>query len=317
MQEASDANKAKAKVGVCAIARNEGRYVREWIAYHLALGFDAVIIYDNEDDPGTLTPVLEESGFPPGAVVVRHFPGVARQFAAYEDALATYAGEFESLAFIDVDEFIVLRKHADVKALLADRFRHEGALCLSWVFFGSAGLEHYDPRPITQRFTRRQPSIDDQPTHVKSIVKLACASHFPENPHLAHLTRGAALDCRGRPVESPSEHPGCEGVACIHHYWTKSAQEFREKIERGRATLGQRYRLGVDVAAEEECLSRFNEVEDSSAWDFFVSRVGERAPDEVQLLLRRHVREVNGDGAGVPAPRDEVSEDAVVCDAVL
>lgn len=32
---------------VCAIAKDENRYVLEWTAYHLALGFDHVFHYDN------------------------------------------------------------------------------------------------------------------------------------------------------------------------------------------------------------------------------------------------------------------------------
>ena len=34
---------------LCAIARHEEDYLAEWIDYHLALGFDHIFIYDNDD----------------------------------------------------------------------------------------------------------------------------------------------------------------------------------------------------------------------------------------------------------------------------
>lgn len=35
---------------VCAIAKNEGMYIDEWIAYNIKLGFDNIYVYDNSDD---------------------------------------------------------------------------------------------------------------------------------------------------------------------------------------------------------------------------------------------------------------------------
>jgi cellulose synthase/poly-beta-1,6-N-acetylglucosamine synthase-like glycosyltransferase len=33
-----------------AIAKNEGRYLPEWIAYHLAIGFDRIVVYSNDPE---------------------------------------------------------------------------------------------------------------------------------------------------------------------------------------------------------------------------------------------------------------------------
>ena len=32
---------------VCAIAKDEDPFLKEWVVYHLILGFDHIIIYDN------------------------------------------------------------------------------------------------------------------------------------------------------------------------------------------------------------------------------------------------------------------------------
>ena len=38
---------------LCAIAKNEGRYLQEWIEYHKMLGVEKFFIYDNESADNT------------------------------------------------------------------------------------------------------------------------------------------------------------------------------------------------------------------------------------------------------------------------
>lgn len=40
-------------LGVCAIAKNEGPYFKEWIDWHLSKGVDRFYIYDNESTDNT------------------------------------------------------------------------------------------------------------------------------------------------------------------------------------------------------------------------------------------------------------------------
>ncbi|GMA79670.1 hypothetical protein GCM10025880_60870 [Methylorubrum aminovorans] len=40
-------------VTLVAIARNEGTYLVEWLAHHLAIGFDRIVVYDNESQDDT------------------------------------------------------------------------------------------------------------------------------------------------------------------------------------------------------------------------------------------------------------------------
>ena len=38
------------KVAICAIGRLENKYAKEFVSHHLKLGFDKIIIYDNNHD---------------------------------------------------------------------------------------------------------------------------------------------------------------------------------------------------------------------------------------------------------------------------
>ena len=40
------------RVVVCAMAKNEHLYIKDWVNHYLRIGFDKIYIYDN-DDPGT------------------------------------------------------------------------------------------------------------------------------------------------------------------------------------------------------------------------------------------------------------------------
>jgi hypothetical protein len=42
---------AKYKAGIVAVAKDEHPYLLEWLAFHFAIGFDHIWVYDNESAP--------------------------------------------------------------------------------------------------------------------------------------------------------------------------------------------------------------------------------------------------------------------------
>jgi len=230
---------------VCAIALKEELYIDEWIAHNLKIGFDSVVIYDNSDDHSLVD--LPDKYL--GRVTVIHYPGKVRQVPAYNDALARFRAD-TWCAFIDVDEFIVLRKHPDIKTLLADVAPQGGALALNWIMFGSSGREEYSPEPVTKRFTWRAREVN---AHVKTIAYLPHVTAVP-SPHYCNVTH--TVDCHGNAVDGPFNQKKSEDVACIYHYFTKSRGEFLRKRERGRADIAEI--RGLSEFADND----INEVED-------------------------------------------------------
>ena len=241
---------------MCAIAKDEGPYLDEWIRYNLKLGFDAVYVYDNSDDGAALVDLA--AAHPEGSVVVVPFPGHAMQLSAYWHFREAYGARHTWCAFIDVDEFVVLRRHDCVKDLLREHCG-EGALALNWHMFGSGGETEYRAEPVRKRFTRRAARVDQ---HVKTIVRLGDMLHHI-GPHHVALREGATQhDTSGRRFHGPFNPEGPDDVACIHHYFVKSRGEFARKIRRGRSD-----------GNPDRCMREFeahdvNEVEDASAWTF-------------------------------------------------
>jgi hypothetical protein len=241
---------------VCCIAKNEEPYIDEWIAYNLKLGFERIYIYDNSDNH-SLAPLGQTD-----KVHVVPFPGPTKQMAAYNHFLRTYGREHTWCAFIDVDEFIVLRCHASIQDMLNAHCKN-GSLGLNWILFGSSGKKEYRPEPVTERFQMRQRGLN---AHIKSIVKIEDTMTM-DHPHFPCLKGGhQQLDTNGRAFSGPFNERGTEDVACIHHYFLKSKREFREKVARGRADISIKRAFEEDFSRHD-----LNEVHDSRAWDFYRS----------------------------------------------
>ena len=223
-------NPLVAKIVVCAIALNEELYVDEWINHNLRIGFEHIFLYDNS--PSNTLRELEQKYN--GTVSVIHFPGRAMQIAAYDDMLKRYKRHNMWVAVIDLDEFIIPKKHQCVRDLLNEYAPHGGGLALNWVMFGSSGREDYSPEPVTQRFTWRREKVFDL---VKSISYLPHVERLGIH-HSVFSAGSVNRDTNGAVVPSPTNPGGPEDVACIHHYFTKSKGEWLKKRARGRAGNG-------------------------------------------------------------------------------
>ncbi len=91
-------------LAVCAIFRDEARYLAEWVTFHRVQGVERFYLYDNlstDDWRSELEPEIAA-----GIVEVRHWPDVPGQASAYEDCLRRHRTDTRWIAFIDIDEFL-------------------------------------------------------------------------------------------------------------------------------------------------------------------------------------------------------------------
>lgn len=84
------------KFGLVSVAKNEEKYLEEWLKYHFSLGFDNITIYDNGGN-GELKSNDK--------LTVYDAPGERIQLQAYQDSLSkmTY-GQWN--LYLDIDEFL-------------------------------------------------------------------------------------------------------------------------------------------------------------------------------------------------------------------
>lgn len=214
---------------VVAIMKGEEKFIDEWLAYHLVIGVDRFLIYDN--DPALpLAKFLEDY-----ADVVKVVPwdrclslkgGNNNQLAAYMDALGKVTTPWA--AFIDADEFITLRKHASLKTFLKD-FDQYGAVCLSWHVFGHNGYYNDPPNLIMASLTRRRLLPGNQ---VKTISKVEAIAYF-KTPHQGEMKPGFQAVDANKNLFLPQNYPGKTDVAHINHYVCRSFENWMKRVSRG------------------------------------------------------------------------------------
>src|SRR4051812_7704217 len=94
-------------LALCLFCKDENAYLAEWLDYHLALGVDHVLIYDNN----SRVPVADtvKAYVDAGRVTVLPWAETSqgRQCRAYARCLAEFGRAFAWIGFTDTDEFIV------------------------------------------------------------------------------------------------------------------------------------------------------------------------------------------------------------------
>jgi hypothetical protein len=242
---------------ICAIALNEERYIDEWIKYNILLGFTHIYIYDNSHNN-----ILKNKES--DKVTIIHFPGITKQLEAYDSFVLQYKNKHTWAAFIDCDEFIVLKKHDNVMSFI-NQYNNCGAIALNWLMFGTSNEKEYRDEPVIKRFTYCSKNIHN---HIKCIAKLSYINNY-ENPHRPVLLKSVIFDTNRNLVPDSLNPDGDDKIACIHHYYTKSEHEFREKLERGRADIVEKRSLDE----LHDIHSKNNDIYNSDAWEFYSKNI--------------------------------------------
>lgn len=251
---------------VVAIAKNEDKYIDEWAQYHLKLGFDQIVIFENN------WRYKGDLGMPNanGEVKLLHYPfdGAVMQLPAYNSFIKYFSNAYDWAAFIDVDEFIVNNTRLDFKTAL-DAYRRFTQIGLNWRLMGDSGM-HYDgtENSVLKRFTHGSKTLNK---HVKQLVnfklfrELSLQMPLFINPH---CTDHMSCTPTGQNFSGPFNERGLDEVMPfeLYHYAVKTREELHEKVMRGRADSVH------DRRNEEEQYFKdhnINEVTLTAAKDFF------------------------------------------------
>lgn len=226
------------KIACVAVVKNEAPHIAEWIAYQLVIGFDTVIILDNLSTDDTKNIALAFAPRFDVRVVAAPFEGANFQGLAYLLALEKFGREFAWMAFFDADEFLVLDGGKPVKEALAP-LAGINAVAVNWAVF-SASRHVTRPAGLTISNYFLRPELPDKVNrHVKSILRPERVRAY-KNPHFFDVA-GGYFDLAGREVDWEVDgiiaglptHAGGR----LHHYFTRSFEDFKAKLARGYRDL--------------------------------------------------------------------------------
>ena len=231
-------------LAVCAIIKNEGRYLQEWIEFHLLQGVDVFYLYDNESSDNTK--VILEPYIQKGIVKYHITPGKKMQRPAYNDAIVRYRKEARWIAFIDADEFI-LPHEIKLSAFLKDYEKYPG-IGINWQMFDSNGRQKYSSEQLViEAYTQIHKDKNVDNLHIKTIVNPSKVK-FYVNPHypLYKFFQHSVDEDQQVIHEAWTKEQKIQKIQ-INHYFSKSYEEFFEKIQRGMADTGNKRKLEAEL----------------------------------------------------------------------
>ena len=222
---------------VCTCARGENDYIVEFVDHYLKLGFDKIIICDNNDD-NSIETVLS-SYIDNGTVEVFDCRGFG-SFQVQFYSMFAKEGNYKWCGYFDADEFLELNIHSDIKQFLENI--KEDCVSFNWLVYGDNNRYHKTDEKIQDRFTMpvRPISLCKENVFVKSILRGGydrfkdCwfnGSHVPmcSNENMVYNLGGySTVD-----YQSHTHFPPRYKYGYLKHYYTKSFDEWIKKASRG------------------------------------------------------------------------------------
>ena len=220
---------------VCLIIRDENEYLKEWFDWHISLGIEHFYIYDH----GSKEPVSEYikslGKEISERVTVRDWSGshANAQPDAYNDCLQRYNKESRWIGFIDVDEQVRVKTGQTLPEFLKG-YESFAGLFMVWLTYDANGQRYKSSLPLRQRFTHItvERGLNDHLGKVFVQVLLMEDMHI----HNGHTVKYFdVVDENKEKIEDNSiwKDKVTTELICVDHYFTKSYEEWLEKLKRG------------------------------------------------------------------------------------
>jgi hypothetical protein len=232
------------ELAVCAIFKDEARYLAEWIVFHRLVGVQRFYLYDNgsSDDWRTaLAPELAD-----GVVEVIDWPHSRGQLSAFADCLERHRTDTRWIAFIDIDEFLFSPTGSSLPDVLQG-FRAVPGVAVCSRYFGIGGWEDPPDGLVTESYLMRARDDFEPNTWIKSIVFPRVTARPADIPHrFLYAHRASAVGEDGLPAPSDDRIPPTADLLRINHYYTRSRAEYEAKLRSPSGWGGRAEALRAD-----------------------------------------------------------------------
>jgi hypothetical protein len=207
-------------------ARDE-KHLREWVAHHLLLGFDKIIIFDHKS---TLPINSILKNFSPSSVeVIRTKLDTAIKIPLMNQA-ANMAKKLNMdwMIYLDADEYLVLHHTMSNIKQFIDRYRHAHSIGVNWLMYGSNNLKKDPDDLILSSYTSSEILLNK---HVKSFVRPFEITKA-DNPHFYHIKNKSRyfgvnnIQLTKTPFFNNIRMPFYKAPCYIAHFHTQSEETF-------------------------------------------------------------------------------------------
>ncbi len=266
--------------------RNEGPFLIEWIAYHLAIGFDTIIIASNDCTDGTaeLLDALQDAG---ELTHIAHTPPDDVFPQAHAGDIANRSGLLKDgdwVIWLDPDEFLNIHVGEGHLDDLIAQMGGARAIMLNWRIFGSNGQSGLPDRFVSDAFDRASSPWFRENISIKTFWQVGedMRRFSLQGVYRPRIEAGNSVDPqsilngRGEPVAKAHKRmspwlAGVDGwnscyapredfswsVAQINHYMVRTPELLDLKRQRGRGRQAK-----SDVGAAERYSTQYRDRND-------------------------------------------------------
>lgn len=242
------------QVTAVSMMKDEGPFVVEWVAHHLAVGFTDIVVYTNDCSDGTddILIRMEEMG------LVHHRRNVIPLGQRPQPSALNYAEDepvvqaADWLLVLDADEFLSIRHGDGTLDPMLDAARAKGAngIVITWRIFGSGGITDWSRTPVTEQYLTAAPPMWNKGWGVKTLFAFDAncwrlGIHRPKmRTKLIETTfpdQVRWLNGSGQPMEDYFKFRGWRSItrtvgydwAQLNHYAVKSVESYALRRLRG------------------------------------------------------------------------------------
>ncbi len=266
-------------VAIVTMLKDEELYIDEWLAFHKAAGIRHFIIYDNGSTDNTVRIIKErlssdELTLMPwaGRVAEVEQGQYNSQVLAYAHAILNFGSAFRWAAFIDIDEFLLPMQANTIEGAL-EAVGDFPNVSLPWHMFGTGGHKVQPAGGVLRNYIHRATdpiSRKKNATNFKCIVDPCevtevSVHHFETRAHGDATCNDAGQVFRRNDRKSPEFYSA--QYLRLNHYYTRSAEEFARKLDKGPADPGSRERFERRLLTALESIES-DVVEDREIIDF-------------------------------------------------
>lgn len=237
-------DKRKGELALCAIFRDEGPYLIEWIEYHRLVGVSHFYLYNNMSKDnfwGVLQPYVNQ-----GIVELFDVPFDSTlyqdgakthnfvQVCCYNHAIRLSRKSNNWIAIIDADEFICPVVDGTITKALK-RYDYAEGIVVYWQLYGTSNIWDLLPRELMiEKLLMKAPNNSGQGLF-KSIVKPKTAEC--RDPHWTTVSgNGLFMPNHQRFSHTPNLSSLPVDIIRINHY-TYRTQSFYENVKKPRRAI--------------------------------------------------------------------------------
>lgn len=234
--------------------KDEGPYLIEWVAHHLAVGFTDLVVYTNDCSDGTddMLIRLEELG------LAHHRRNVIPEGIRPQPSALNHAQDepvvqqSDWVMVFDADEFLSIRYGDGTldDLIAAAKVQDANGIVVTWRIFGSGGVVDWSRAPVTEQYLMAAPITWNKGWGVKTLFtfdadywKLGIHRPKMKNRHIDTAFPDSVkwLNGSGRAMEDYFKFRGWRSITRtvgydwvqLNHYAVKSVDSYAIRKMRG------------------------------------------------------------------------------------